>query len=281
MNYNFEDLTGRRFGYLTVISRDQNPNNKRVKWLCVCNCNKLTTVSACDLKSGHTSSCGCKKFESHNKRHGMTKTRIHTTWLSMRSRCYDKKCQSYPYYGGRGITVCDEWKDSFESFYSWAISNGYTDELLIDRIDNNKGYSPNNCRWVTMNEQNNNRRNNIFLEYDGAINTLANWCKILNLNYRHYHTIYYKHFREKSNVTLDDILNYKPRSKKRGKNSKFFPRKTKSKLMQFSLDGQLIKIWDSSAEAERVAGFNAKAIRNCCCGLSESSGGYIWKFVNS
>ena len=278
MNHNFQDLTGKKFGYLTVISRDQNPNNKRVKWLCVCNCNKLTIVSTNDLKSGHTSSCGCKKFESHNKKHGMTRTRIHTTWQSMKSRCYDKNNHSFSHYGGRGITMCDEWKNSFDSFYSWAISNGYTDELTIDRIDNNKGYAPDNCRWISMTEQNNNRRNNVILEHNGEKDSLANWCKKLNLDYKHYYTVYRNHFRGQPNVTLDDILNCKVQSRNRGKSKIILSKKDKRQLMQYSLDGQLIKTWSSSTEAERIAGFNAKAIRNCCCGLSDSSGGYVWKF---
>ena len=277
MQHNFEDLTGKRFGYLMVISLDTNPNNKRIKWLCRCDCNKLTVVAACDLKSGHTSSCGCKKLESHNKKHGMTKTRIHSIWCSMRQRCYDKNNCSYPSYGKRGITVCDEWRNDFVAFHSWATSNGYTDELSIDRIDNNKGYSPENCRWVSFAEQCNNRRSNVVLKYNGAENTLMNWCKELNLDYRHYHTIYYKHFRGLQNVTLEDILNYKPAAKKRAKDLKSIPKKPKRKLMQYSLDGQLIRIWDSANEAACVAGFNSSAIRNCCNGLSASSGGYVWK----
>ena len=102
----------------------------------------------------------------------------------MKNRCYLKTHHAYSYYGARGITVCDEWKDSFESFYSWAISNGYSENLTIDRINNSEGYYPGNCKWVTMEEQVNNRRSCIRITYNGETKNLMQWCKLLNLPYK-------------------------------------------------------------------------------------------------
>jgi hypothetical protein len=101
----------------------------------------------------------------------------------MVARCHRKNTKAYPAYGGRGITVCDEWKNSFQSFYDWAMENGYNDGLSIDRIDNDKGYSPVNCRWVTMDTQSNNRRSNVTVEYNGESHTVAEWAKILGIKY--------------------------------------------------------------------------------------------------
>ena len=102
----------------------------------------------------------------------------------MKNRCYLKTHPAYSYYGARGITVCDEWKDSFESFYNWAISNGYSENLTIDRTNNSEGYYPGNCKWVTMEEQVNNRRSCILITYNGETKNLMQWCKLLDLPYK-------------------------------------------------------------------------------------------------
>lgn len=130
-------------------------------WKCVCDCGRTTIVNGQNLKSGNTTSCGCYGIERRNnasKTHGKSNTRLHRIWKAMHSRCYNKKYHAYKYYGGRGITICEEWLHNFKTFYDWAMANGYEENLTIDRIDPNGNYSPNNCRWVTMELQNKNKR---------------------------------------------------------------------------------------------------------------------------
>ena len=180
---NFQDYTGKRFGRLIVI--DLHERATPTKWLCKCDCGNKIIVSGNNLKSGNTQSCGCLFKEVHkigNPKHKLYNTRIYKIWCGMKDRCYSKKHQAYSLYGGRGITICDEWKNNVVEFYNWAIANGYQDYLTIDRIDNNSNYEPNNCRWVTKNEQQNNTRKNIFYEYKGEKLTLSQLSKKYNIN---------------------------------------------------------------------------------------------------
>lgn len=114
-------------------------------------------------------------------RHGKSSTRLYRTWTRMKTRCYNKKFQHYKSYGGRGIKVCDEWLHDFMAFYNWAVSHGYNDNLTIDRIDVNGDYEPNNCRWLTNEEQQNNKRNNIHLTYKGKTQTISQWANELGI----------------------------------------------------------------------------------------------------
>lgn len=115
-------------------------------------------------------------------KHGMVGTRIYNIWKDMKRRCYCKTRKDYSRYGGRGITICDEWLHDFQAFFDWAMVNGYKDDLTIDRIDSNKGYSPDNCRWATIKEQDNNKRNNRLLTYNGKTQTVTQWAEDLNIN---------------------------------------------------------------------------------------------------
>lgn len=180
----FQDLTGKKFGKLTVISRAEDyikPNgHKIIQWDCLCECGNETIVRGEYLKSGHTKSCGCDKSISHSITHGQTNTRLYKIWISMKERCYNPTRNNYYLYGGRGITICDEWLN-FENFYHWSINNGYSNRLTIDRIDNNLGYSPSNCRWATDREQANNKRNNRIIEYNKERYTLEEWSRITGI----------------------------------------------------------------------------------------------------
>lgn len=160
------DLYGKRFGRLTVIERGKNSNNGHACWICQCDCGKEVIVNSSDLRSGKQISCGCYNRERFIKeqrqiKHGLRKHKLYGVWRSMKERCTLKTHAVYKDYGGRGIGICEEWKNDFKKFYDWAIQNGYNEGLTIDRIDNNKGYYPENCRWVTMKIQNTNKRNTL------------------------------------------------------------------------------------------------------------------------
>ncbi|AFL99510.1 AP2 domain-containing protein [Desulfitobacterium dehalogenans ATCC 51507] len=156
----FINLSGQKFGRLTAIERAENRGTKTM-WLCECDCGNRKIIAAGDLGSGRTNSCGCLRKEyvaAKNYIHGHTDDRLNSIWRDMKKRCYNPRNKSYKDYGARGIELCNEWRNDFMSFYKWAIANGYSDELSIDRIDNDKGYEPSNCRWATRLTQNINQR---------------------------------------------------------------------------------------------------------------------------
>lgn len=179
-----ENLAGQRFGRLVVLYRVSDVGQP-VKWHCVCDCGNEINVLAGSLKSGATQSCKCLLAEStgdRSRKHGMYKSRQYRIWMDMKMRCYDKKSASYIDYGGRGITVCDEWLNSFETFNKWLNDNNYSDELSIDRIDVNGNYNPDNCRMANSYVQANNTRKNRHLIIAGVDKTVAEWAEIVGIN---------------------------------------------------------------------------------------------------
>lgn len=182
---NFIDLTGCKFGLLTVVERAPN-DGRRTMWKCQCDCGNIVVVRAENLKSGNTKSCGCQARRNHFK-HGMSNTKLAGILNGMIQRCNNKNHQEYGIYGGRGITVCDDWVCDHKSFYEWAIANGYREGLSIDRIDSNGNYEPSNCRWADTITQANNTRKNVYIEHDGEIHTISEWSQIIGVNY---HTLW-------------------------------------------------------------------------------------------
>ena len=181
----FIDLTGQRFGRWTVLERAENDSRGTARWFCQCDCGKQHIVRGYDLRSGLSRSCGCLQKEvaaKSNRKFFKRDMRLNRIWVAMRKRCSNPNSQYYYLYGGRGITVCQEWEANFGSFQNWAIENGYMPDLTIDRIDNELGYSPENCRWASIQEQANNHRNNVMITYKGQTLTVAQWSVLVGIN---------------------------------------------------------------------------------------------------
>lgn len=159
-------MDGQKFGRLTVKGFAGSSKSQGALWLCMCDCGAEVITSGFRLRSGKTRSCGCYRRDATSfnmTTHGKSNSRLYIVWRGMKTRCYDTSSDAYKNYGGRGITVCDEWLDDFGAFRNWAISNGYDEDApqgvcTIDRIDNDAGYSPENCRFVDMKVQRNNQR---------------------------------------------------------------------------------------------------------------------------
>ena len=174
----FVDITGNKYGEWLVLKYHGSSN-----WLCKCSCGTIRELKTGTLKSGHSSSCGCKK-----RKHGYDGTKIYRLWSHMKERCYSEKHKSFNHYGGRGITVCDEWLEA-KNFIDWAFKNGYEEGLTLDRIDVNGNYEPSNCRFITNKEQQRNKRNSRFLEIEGQVKTVSEWAEICGLDR---HTILFR-----------------------------------------------------------------------------------------
>lgn len=205
----FKDLTGMKFGKLKVIGisrKVQSGKRERYYWNCKCDCGNTKEVRTDCLTLGGTQSCGCMKKEQDKinltkfHRHKLSNTNLWHVYYGILHRCYNKEDTHYNNYGGRGITVCDEWKQSFDEFVQWSFSNGYEKGLQIDRINNDGNYEPDNCRWVTVKKNCRNRSTNVLVEYDGKFVTIAELSEILN---EPYDKVYWKY--RKKGVKRKDL----------------------------------------------------------------------------
>lgn len=185
MGFVLDDITGRKFGRLTVTCLDRMSRSATF-WRCKCDCGNEVSVRGSSLKNGETKSCGCLRKELTQKAmttHGMSHSRLYHIWNSMILRCEYPSSNSYARYGGSGISVCDEWH-SFEKFRDWAYANGYTEYLTIDRKNNTGNYEPSNCRWVTNRDQCNNRRSNHICQFRGENMTISEIATLTGLPYK-------------------------------------------------------------------------------------------------
>ena len=178
------DLTGQRFERLVVLERE-GTRNKRTTWLCQCDCGKAHITTTSYLRSDAAHSCGCLLKETREKamrKHGQCGTRLYHIWDNMKRRCINPQNPGFRIYGERGITVCEEWME-FQPFYDWSIANGYDDILQLDRRNNDKGYSPDNCRWTTSKVNGRNKRSNRPITYNGETRIMKEWSEYLGINY--------------------------------------------------------------------------------------------------
>lgn len=193
-----KDLSKQKFDRWNVICRAEDKVSKNgshhTAYKCVCDCGTERIVDATSLLSGKSKSCGCLGRETSSrvcrnnfKTHGETKTRLYQIYAGIKKRCLNTKAYNYMNYGGRGISICEEWLNSWRAFRDWSYLNGYSDELSIDRIDVNGNYSPDNCRWVDRVAQANNRRSSRNIVYNDETHTIAEWAKILDIPYKRLH----------------------------------------------------------------------------------------------
>lgn len=183
----FIDLTGQVFGRLTVIERAENSKGGKVRWLCRCECGVEKIIRGSNLTNNRSLSCGCLNREVNSKvhtKHGLRHTKVYKIWAGMMKRCYNKNCKAYSRYGGRNIKVCERWHD-VSNFYEDVSKLEHFNEpgYSLDRIDNNKGYEPDNMRWATRKEQNRNTRRNALVDYNGELIALSAAAELTGINY--------------------------------------------------------------------------------------------------
>lgn len=189
----------------SVVGEIKGKSSTKIK--CQCECGKLKVIRFDYVVNGRTKSCGCYRQDNARKQseamttHNLTNTRLYSIYRAMKKRCYDYDTPKYKYYGGRGIKICSDWLDDIQNFARWSYANGYNENLTIDRIDNNGNYEPSNCQWVDQYTQQNNRRNNIKIEYNNEIKTLSQWSEKLGIDY---FKLYYKIINK--DMTIDNIL---------------------------------------------------------------------------
>lgn len=202
----YKNLAGAKFGYLTALERVGTNKHGSVLWKCRCDCGNTKIYPSGKLVDGRATNCGCMTVEIRRKKaskHGITaggKPRTFVIWNGMKLRCLNPKATSYPNYGARGITICDEWM-SFENFHNWAINNGYGDDKEIDRIDNDGNYCPENCRWVDRKFNRLHQRRIRNIEISGEILSINAWCKKVGIS----KTIAYKYLHKSEEAFISFV----------------------------------------------------------------------------
>ena len=180
------DLKGRRFGKLRVVVRSANAVGGKTRWRCFCDCGGVVVVRGEVLVRGDTSSCGCHRVAQAKENfttHGLSKTREYATWCRMKERCYNPKCEAYPYYGGRGIKICARWLNSFEKFFA-DMGTRPSSKHSIERLDFNKNYSPSNCIWALPQQQAENKSDVVKIAHNGITDTIAGWSRRTGFPYK-------------------------------------------------------------------------------------------------
>lgn len=205
---------GRQYGNLTIIEFVKKTSGNHLIYTCLCTCGTVKDIHLSNLQGGRTSSCGClhrRIISETHRTHGESDTRLYTVWGNMKSRCENSNVDSYQYYGDKGISICKEWCDDFTTFKDWADSSGYAENLSIDRIDNDKGYLPENCRWVDGKTQSRNRDYAWFVTIGGVRRHAKDWCEINEINYKTAHARKSRGWSEVDAVTIPtkSILSYK------------------------------------------------------------------------
>ena len=259
----FKDLSGKVFGDLTVIKQLEKNKSGKNRWLCECRCGRYTHTITHNILSGRVTSCNSCAVKRGSKGHKMSRTKLYYVWAGIKARCYNRNNKSFHNYGGRGIVMCDDWKNDFLSFAEWSAKTGYSDGLSIDRIDVNGNYCPENCRWLTVAEQSRNRRDNIVIEHNGEKKILADWADELGINRMLATQRYDDCIANGKLIVFDELF--------------FRGRLDAKQVNQFSLDGAFIKRWPSLAEAGRN-GYDRTGISMCCNGKRKTANGYIWKY---
>ena len=186
-----DDITGNRYGRLVVLYRDKKKPGEKPRWVCKCDCGNIVSVFGYHLKRGCTKSCGCYRSEhsrEQHKTHGLSRSsnrhnRLYGIWSGIKDRCLNRRSKYWDRYGGAGIGVCDDWANDYMSFHRWSMENEYNDELTLDRIDNSRGYEPDNCRWVSYEVQENNRTNNVIVNCNGKKMTVAQAARETGLSW--------------------------------------------------------------------------------------------------
>lgn len=259
----FQDLTGKQFGDLSVIGLGERYSNGKIAWECKCKCGRIVRRITFDLTHNRHTCCLSCSSKNKNTTHGQSRSKLFYIWMGIKGRCCNPRNKSFHNYGGRGIEICDEWKNSFELFQDWAINNGYEEGLSIERMDVDGNYEPSNCCWITMQEQSKNRRDSIIIEHNGEKRPLIEWADIMGVD-RMLATQRYIDDRERGRLFDFDRVFHKGRLDAKPVN-------------QFTLEGVLVKKWNSISEA-KSNGFDGTGISMCCNGKQKSSYGYIWRF---